>query len=129
MTTAMVEAQANTRLRCAMDRLLHSLRPFMRAYGRTPEVEMPEHDLVWVDAMGRDGPGTVILEAIKANLALWIGALPKECCIVQRKMLSDYVGADAADVLAHYGANFVENQAARLLYEAEQRYLQKRSEE
>jgi hypothetical protein len=96
-----------------MAHLLRSLRRFMRAYPITQEDQMPDHDLVWVDELN-DGPARVILEAIKANPALWREALPEGVCIMPRKALEKMTGmsSDMIDYLASYGENIVLYHAA-----------------
>ena len=105
--------QSNNRLRYAMDRLLHRLLRFVGPYPIREGDTMPEHDLQWMAEIGSDPAGT-ILDAIRMHPELWAEALPQECCIVRRDMLAKYVGADAVEALASYGANAVDNQAARL---------------
>lgn len=114
--TAFIEAQTKQGADRAVKLLLRRLHPFVRAYARTPDVEMPEHDLVWMDEIG-SGPGKTILAAMKTHPELWAEALPEECCIVPRAMLEKIAGADMAAILAGYGASAVQNQSARLLYD------------
>jgi hypothetical protein len=118
---AVRETQSRHRLCYALDRLLHNLRPFVRAYLMHPGEELPEHRLVWITEMAR-GPESTILDAIKASPEMWRDAVPAECCIVPRDMLQRVVGDDTiCEALEHHGAHLVANQAARLLYEAEER--------
>ena len=117
--------QSNNRLRYAMDRLLHRLLRFVGPYPIREGDTMPEHDLQWMAEIGSDPAGT-ILDAIRMHPELWAEALPQECCIVRRDMLAKYVGADAVEALASYGANAVDNQAARLRHEFEERERRER---
>src|SRR5262249_50453234 len=119
--TAIIEAQANHRLRYAMDHLLHNLRKWVRIYPMRETDIMPEHDIAWMTGVSGDGAGPIVLEAIKMHPELWADAIPVECCIVHRETLKKYLGADAAEYLAAHGAHAVETKAARLRYEAEQR--------
>ena len=108
---AIQDRQRDNRLAAAMYRLLDRLRPFMRAYPRTSE-EMPEHDMVWETAIN-GGPEHVILEAIKANPALWESALPPDVCVVPRKMLEQIsvLSPELIDYMASIGANMIISQA------------------
>jgi molybdopterin-guanine dinucleotide biosynthesis protein A len=120
--TRLLEMDSTARLARTVHHLLDRLRPFMRAYTRTPDDTMPEHRLVWVDdAVTRDGPGQTILQALKEHPELWSPALPDDCCIVSRKQLERCVSADVAEVLASYGADLVLRSAAQARYEAEDR--------
>lgn len=133
--TALMQRQENRELRVAMERLLHDLRPFMRAYPRNNDEKMPEHDHVWITFAGfgkeLDNPGATILAAIKANPALWAEAIPDECCIVPKDMLKRVIGTsppvgldcDALllEGLVHHGTHLVENQGARLRRERDER--------
>ena len=111
-----------------MDRLLHDLRDWVRVYTRheADMEKLPELDLAWVTGVSGNGPEETILEAVKANPELWAAAIPAECCIVHRKTLEKYVGADAAEYMAGYGATAVADQAARLRHEVERRERDKR---
>lgn len=117
---AIDEDMSRHRLRFAMERLLHNLRHYVRVYLRTPDEQMPDHDIVWETHIGH-GPWNVVTDAIKACPALWAPALPTECCIVNREMLRKQVGADLADYMEGVGVNAVDNQAARFLYEIDER--------
>ncbi len=111
--TMIAQQQADNRKRFAMDRLLHELRRFMRAYPMQMNDEMPEHDLVWVDDIMHGGPGKAIVDAIKANPVLWTEALPPEVCIVPRKTLASLgLSQDAVDYYAGIGMLMVEDAAA-----------------
>ncbi len=83
---AMAE-QSNSRLRFAVDRLLHRLKPFMRAWPYKQDDAMPDYDLGWVtDVDG--GPHTVIGTALKAHPVLWMATLPDDVCLVRRRDLA-----------------------------------------
>lgn len=116
------------RLRFAMDRLLHSLRDWVRVYTRSEEdmAKLPDHDIAWVTGVSGEGPGKVVLDAIKMTPELWAGAVPTNCCIVHRETLTKYVGADAAEYMAGAGTAAVEDQAARLRHEADMREQRER---
>ena len=86
LQTAMAERKAQSRLQWALDRLLHALKPFMRAYPRSLDDEMPEHDMVWITDIESD-PRQVIVDALKSNPELWLQAVPSEVCILSRKEL------------------------------------------
>ena len=118
LETATIAHQNNQRLRAATHGLLYRLRRFVRAVPMAPDGDLPAHDIVWMTEAER-GPNETITEMIKAHPALWAEALPQECCIVHRETLKKYVGDDAAQYMASHGANAVENQAARVLYEME----------
>ena len=118
--TAIMAAQNDTRLRAAMFRLLHGLERCMGVYPFHQDDKMPEHRVVWMTEIGPRGPDGTILDAIKMHPELWAHALPEDCCIVPRKLLEKYLSADAVEALAGYGAHAVDNQAARLRYEAEE---------
>lgn len=117
--TAIRESQQNNRLRFAMDRLFYKLKRYVRVYGRTPDDRMPDHDIAWETHIDH-GPETAILNAIKMHPELWAEAVPSECCIVHRETLKKYIGADAAEYLAHHGVAAVAAQAARLLHETDE---------
>lgn len=118
--TAISEDQSRHRLAAAIYRLLHDLRPFIRAYAATEEEQknLPELKIDFVGGVGDDA-GSTILRAIKSHPAMWKGAIPDECCIVPRKVLVDQVGTDVADYMARHGAALVENYAARSLHARE----------
>lgn len=124
--TAAVIAHDNPARRVATARLLHRLRAFMAAYPVHEDDPMPEHDVVWM-AYPDGGPESTILDAIKANPALWAHALPEEVCIVPKDMLKRIAAtamgvgrtSDMVEALAHHGAHLVEQHAARARYEAE----------
>lgn len=115
------------RLRFAVDRLLDALRDWVRVYTRSEEdmAKLPDHDVVWVTESD-EGPGKVILDAIKMHPELWAGAIPDQCCIVHRETLRKYVGADAAEYMASGGTVTVADQAARLRHENEECEMRKR---
>jgi hypothetical protein len=90
-------AQRETRMRAAMDKLLHNLRDWVQVYTRREDDKMLEHDVVWVTGIsGEGGPGQVVLDAIKQAPELWTHAIPEECCIVPRRMLEERLGTDAS---------------------------------
>ena len=55
LQTAVQASQPDRQRRFAMERLLHALRPFMRAYPRDQDAQMPEHAMVWMTDID-DGP-------------------------------------------------------------------------
>lgn len=123
MQTALEASQNDRRLRIAMMRLLDGLRGWVRVYTRN-EADMPklpEHDVVWVAGMQGEGPEKMIMDAIAQSPELWAHALPAECVIVHRETLKKYVGKDATEYMAGYGAIAVAEKAARLYHEAEQK--------
>lgn len=114
METAVMARQRNNALTAALDYLLRDLRRFMRAYPRTADSEMPDHDMVWVEQPG-NGPARVILDAIKANPALWADALPSEVCIVPRAALETLTQSPhQADYIVSLGESMVANRAHQL---------------
>lgn len=128
--TAIKEAQDKHRLGHVVARLLDNLLQFVRAYPMTVDGEMPEHDLVWVEGIEKDGPGQTILDAIKANHELWRGALPPEVCIVPRKALEQLgLSADIIDHLVDMGDYSVVGHAAWHYrdFEERKRYSRDRS--
>ncbi len=125
MQTALMAAQQDIRLRYGMERLLHGLRRFVGVYPIREDDKMPEHDVVWM-VEHKDSPQQTILEAIKSTPELWAPAIPTECCVVNREMLRKFVGADMAEYMEGIGANAVDNQAARLRYESEERERRER---
>lgn len=114
-TAKMIAEQQNDhRLRAAMDRLLRKLRHFMRAYPMRMDDEMPEHELVWADEIGRGGPALTILDAIKSHPVLWCDALPPEVCVVPRTTLAALgLSPDAISYAAGMGEHMCEVHAAR----------------
>ena len=125
--TAMMQDQSSRKLQIALIRLFEGLRHFVRVHPIHRDDKMPEHDVVWVDELS-SGPAQSLREAIGANPELWAHALPAECCIVHRETLKKYVGSDAAEYMAGYGANAVAYQAARLQHEIEMREQRERYE-
>jgi hypothetical protein len=111
METAVMVRQRDMALVAAMQHLLHDLRQFMRAYPMRMDDEMPEHGMEWIEGLA-SGPGKVILDAIKANPALWSRALPAEVCIVPRKEIERLSSKDHVDYLAALGGNMVLRHAA-----------------
>jgi hypothetical protein len=109
-----MSAMQNNGLDAAMNRLLRNLRQFMRAYPKTMGAPMPDHEMVWVEVPG-NGPAKVILDAIKANPAMWREALPPEVCIVPRKQICEATGLSGymLDYFASHGENMVFSYAAR----------------
>lgn len=118
--TALRASQTRSQSTHAMQRLLHKLKPFMRAYTRTPDTEMPEHDIVWVTEV-ESGPQQVIAEAMEATPALWLETLPPEVVIVPRKALESTarLTPEVIDYLAGMGMNIVASRGARRLHEAD----------
>lgn len=118
--TEMMQDQASRRLQIALVRLFDGLRKFVRVHPIHRDEKMPEHDVVWVDEF-KSGPAQTLRDAIAQSPELWAHAIPDGYCIVQRDMLTKYLGADAAEALAGYGAVAVDNHAARHRHEAEDR--------
>ena len=122
--TAMLERQSRSMIAHAMHRLLHRLRPYMRAYPIADE-PMPEHDVVWVTEYD-GGPERVIAEAMESTPALWMQFLPPEVCIVSRRVLEKVLGLslglnqdDVIHLLAAEGVNIIMSRAAQKLHELE----------
>jgi molybdopterin-guanine dinucleotide biosynthesis protein A len=124
--TRLLEMDSRARIARTMHRLLDRLRPYMRAYTRTSDTEMPEHDLVWVEGIDSDGPGQTLLTALKEHPELWVQALPSDCCIVPRALLEKVCGDMAAESLVLHGENIVLGNAARARHEAEEAELRRR---
>lgn len=114
MQTAIQAYQSRSRLAHAMDRLLHNLKPFMRAYPDSPDIKMPDHDMAWVTGI-RGDPRQVIAEAVKASPALWVDAVPDDVILVPKSTLAKIsgLGPDVIDYLSTVGMHAVENHAAR----------------
>ena len=121
--TAMLERQSRSMIAHAMHRLLHRLRPYMRAYPIADE-PMPEHDMAWVTDFD-GGPDQVIAEAMKATPAIWLQFLPPEVCIVSRKSLEHALpiglrlNGDIIDYFAMEGHNIIMARASQKLHELE----------
>lgn len=113
--TAALASQSDTRLRHAMDHLLHRLRKFMRAYPEKRDEPLPDHDVVWVTEFD-GGPEKVILQAIRMCPDLWASALPEDVCIVRKADLERIALAahmpGVTDVLVANGAYSVDRHAA-----------------
>lgn len=132
--TAIMQDQADKRLRSAMDRLLYKLRGWVSVYPMMEDDRLPEHDVQWWAGADGKGPQADILAAIRENPALWAHAVPEECCIVPKAMLKQVAGtvlgvlgtADMVEVLAGHGAHIVEAYAARARYEREELERQQR---
>lgn len=118
-TTAFRERHTQQRIRYAIGRLLDRLQPFVRAYPRDADAELPPHDVVFV-TMPDDGPEAQILDALKSCPALWLAALPDDVCIVSRRALVQVPGIEpvVADFLASQGLAIVESHAARHVNDA-----------
>ena len=116
---AAMAQQSSVRLRAAMDHLLYRLRRWVAVYPMHDADELPKHIVRWLAGPDGEGPQRAILDAIKMTPELWSGAVPTNCCIVHRDTLAKYVGADAAEYMAGYGAMAVEDQAARCRHEAD----------
>jgi hypothetical protein len=83
--------------------------------------DMPEHDVAWTTHVGGEGPEKAILDAIVANPALWIRALPEEVCIVPRKDLENLLNSkNAVDYLAMLGSHFTTRLAEFKRHEMEE---------
>jgi hypothetical protein len=84
---------------------------------------MPEHDVVWVsyDALANGCPEELILQAIREEPALWLQAVPVECCIIPRAVLEKAVSGPVAEALLSYGEAAIFNHAARKRAEREDR--------
>ena len=112
-----------------IDKLLHKLKPFMRAYPYDIHGNMmPDHEMVWSAGVGEDTPHAVIANALKANPALWMALLPNDVCIVPRSALATVTGNNPHIVehLAQMGANIVERRGYRLQEEEREREYERR---
>lgn len=123
-TTAMMVAQSEVRnrLAAAMHRLFNDLKPFMRAYAETPEMQdmLPKLDLVWIGGVD-GGPEVVIHNAIRSNPELWATSIPPGCGVVPLDELHRLIGANATKFLAMQGAAMVETYAARFRHDADRK--------
>lgn len=119
--TEILKKERSHRIVPAMNRLLYELRRWTRAVPMNHDDEMPEHDIVF-ETEFENGPEKAVHDAIKCNPALWEHAIPSEVVMVPRVAL-EKAGLDRKmiECLANMGANAVANQAARHLYEAEER--------
>lgn len=111
--TASIAEQRDNATHAAIQRLLHNLRQFMRAYPMRADAEMPEHDLVWVAGIDGSSPDKTIMDAISKRPELWAHALPDDVCIVPREQLEKLTGPDAADIIDATGKNLVLRHALR----------------
>ncbi len=105
----------------ALRRLLHSLKPFMRAYPHDQHAEMPDHDMEWVTGVGDQCVGKSIAEIMKAYPALWLHALPEDVCVVPCRVLDVLTSGQpfVAEHAAQEGLARVDRAAARLRHEIE----------
>lgn len=107
--------ESRRRFGWALQRLLHALKPFMRAYAKTPEdqgrADELELDLVWVTDLD-GGPGQAVLDALRANPELWSKALPEEVCIVPRRAIEKIAGQSLSDHLRVAGESIIATHAA-----------------
>lgn len=112
----------------ALAHLLDSLREWIRVYPFEEGVDLPAHDVVWVDSVtGDGGPGRAILQAIKMYPELWAEAIPPECCIIRREALEALTNKDVAAALALHGEAAVENSAYRVRSEHERAQWEERT--
>jgi hypothetical protein len=124
LTEAARVRQERLKLTYALEKTLRRLRKFMAVYPRNPIEQMPEHDCVWEDGPC-DGPGSIILDAIKTNPSLWLGALPDDVCIVpkadlERLTIMAKITPQYVEHLADLGIRKVTDKAARLLHAREE---------
>lgn len=91
-----------------LNRLLHSLKGWVRVYPRSGDAEMPDHDVVWVT----DAAERAIRDAIAQNPVLWAHAVPENCCIVPRHRMEAIVGNVVTEMLIHEGVAHIQNAAA-----------------
>lgn len=119
--TATEAKQIDRSAEIAMRRLLHSLKPFMRAYPHKHDEPMPDHDMSWVTGIGADSVEKAVAEIIKAYPALWLQTLPDDVCVVPKSALAQVVGAYpyVAEHLGQAGLARVESEAARVRHEIE----------
>ena len=105
----------------ALRRLLHSLKPFMRAYPYDQNAEMPDHEMEWVTGVGDDNVGKAVVEIVKTYPSLWLNALPDDVCIVSKSGLKQVIGVypHVIEHLEQAGVARVESEAARLRHEIE----------
>lgn len=121
LLTATQAAQLDRGVEQALYRLLHALKPFMRAYPQDEQAAMPEYDMAWMAGVGDDNPGATVIEILKAYPALWLKVLPSEVCIVPRKNLASVTAQHpfAAEYLEQSGISIVYGEASRLRHEIE----------
>lgn len=123
--TALMERQANSRLRASMTMLLHRLRRYIQVVPMMEDDKLPEHDVCWVSWPGSgrydDCPEHVIQQALKESPELWAHAIPEDCCIVPRAHLKVLGGELTAESMMLHGAGLVERAAAIARHEAEER--------
>lgn len=95
----------------AIGRILDSLMEYIRVDSETGTV-------YWVTGVDK-GPGSVLLEHIQYAPQLWSSAVPDECCIVSKKMLTNLLSDEVAIYLAKCGVALVHEKAARVRYDAD----------
>lgn len=84
--TAVMDQMGDRQIDYAMFRLLCDLIKFVRVYPAKEGDELPKHDLMWTASVDTH-PGQAILDALRANPALWLSLLPPEVCVVDKRVL------------------------------------------
>lgn len=118
--TAVEQSMRESRICHALDHFLHRLKKHIGVYPRLQSDVLPDHEVVWTAGVDH-GPGQEVASAMKRFPVLWLHALPDDACIVPRRMLDEYVGGPAADWMRSVGVVLVENQAARLEYDEQEK--------
>lgn len=125
--TAIKARQRDSQIRFAMHRLLDKLKDWVRVYPISPDIEIPDHNIVWHTGVGAEGPDRIVLDAMKATPALWMGALPEGLVIVPRDRLEKVcISPATVDYLVMEASNQIHLQAVRMQQEEMEAEYRKR---
>lgn len=124
LLSAVREAQSEDEKQAAiaMGLLLYRLRQYVEVRPLHEDDDtMPEHDVMWVQPFGGKGPARDVMQAIAEHPELWAHALPKDVCVVPRRVLerSLKIQPELIEVLNDEGMNIVAGHAARARHERE----------
>lgn len=111
--TATMAAMRDSRLRAAVQHVMHRLRNFVRAIPERLDDPMPPHHIEWFVETD-DGPEKQLASAMKLYPVLWLRSLPDEVIVVRRDSLAKATSPHMVDVLAMEGVATVETRAAHL---------------
>lgn len=110
--------QRNSELIASMNKLLHQLRNYVKAYPSSLDDSMPEHDIFWIEEASGNGPAKTILDAIRCHPILWTAALPEEVCVVPRSTLKHLnIPENTIDYMSALGRREIDISAAKSKYE------------
>lgn len=122
LLSAVREAQFENERQAAMGLLLYRLRQYVEVCPlHNDDDTMPEHDVMWVQPFGDKGPADEVMQAIAEHPELWVHALPREVCVVPRRVLERAlkIQPEFVEALNGEGMNLVTNHAARARHERE----------